>query len=211
MITLILADDHPLTMEGLKALLSREGDFSVVGEYADGESALLGITELRPQVALLDIRMPILDGVAVAKRVTDLKLPTACLMLTSYDAKPYVAASMRAGAKGYVLKSSPPEVICEAIRTVSRGRLFLDLEASDLVSSGPTEELSQREREVLLLASRGLASKEIASRLVISDRTVQAHLASIYGKLGARNKTEALLLGLKHGILTLEEILEEGE
>ncbi|WP_342610159.1 helix-turn-helix transcriptional regulator [Thermanaerovibrio velox] len=97
---------------------------------------------------------------------------------------------------------------------MSSGRLFLDLEASDLVASDPVEDLSQREREVLLMASKGLSSKEIASRLIISDRTVQAHLASVYQKLGARNKTEALLLGLKHGFMTLDQLLapdqEEG-
>ncbi|MCX7828409.1 MAG: response regulator transcription factor [Thermanaerothrix sp.] len=211
MIRVIVADDHPLTMEGLKALLAREADISILGEYSDGESALRGIEEHKPQVALLDIRMPGLDGVEVAKRVTQMRLKTACLMLTSYDAKPYVAASLKAGAKGYVLKSSPPEVICEAIRTVAGGRLFLDLEASDLVASGPVEDLSQREREVLLLASKGLSSKEIASKLIISDRTVQAHLASVYQKLGARNKTEALLLGLKHGFMTLDQLLSSGE
>lgn len=207
----MVADDHPLTKEGLKALLSREGDLLLEGEYSDGESALKGIEEKRPQVALLDIRMPGLNGVTVVKEVTRRRLGTACLMLTSYDAKPYVAASLKAGARGYVLKSSPPEVICEAIRTVNSGRLFLDLEASDLVLSGPVEDLSHREREVLLLASRGLSSKEIAARLIISDRTVQAHLASVYQKLGARNKTEALLLGLKHGFMTLDELLDQEE
>jgi DNA-binding NarL/FixJ family response regulator len=209
-INLILADDHPLTRAGLMAYLAKEEDFNVIGEYADGESAWNGIKELIPQVALLDIRMPGLDGVTITRRIKDLGLPVVPLMLTSYDAQQYVLSSLRAGARGYVLKSSTAETLARAIRIVARGGLYLDSEVASTVEAGeslPPEPISAREREVLLLAAKGLSGKEIASKLFISERTVQTHLASIYDKLGARNKTESMLLALKFGVVMLEELL----
>ena len=131
-------------------------------------------------------------------------------MLTSYDAQQYVLASLRAGAKGFVLKTVTPDNLARAIQTVARGGLYLDPEVASAVGDRDftPEPLSVREREVLILAAKGLSSKEVASDLFISERTVQTHLASIYDKLGARNKTEALLLALKYGVVTLEELLE---
>lgn len=210
-ITLILADDHPLTREGMKGYLSKESDFKIVGEYADGESAWAGIQTLKPQVALLDIRMPGLDGVALARKIKEANLPVASLMLTSYDAQQYVMASLRAGARGYVLKTASMETLSKAIRIVARGGFYLDNDVANAVEEEGDfvpEPVSTREREVLLLAARGLSGKEIATKLFISERTVQTHLASIYDKLGAKNKTEAMLLSLKYGIVTLEELLD---
>jgi DNA-binding NarL/FixJ family response regulator len=210
-IDLILADDHPLTRAGLLAYLAKEQDMNVVGEYADGDSAMEGIRELKPHVALLDIRMPGMDGVSITRRIKEEGLPVTSLMLTSYDAQQYVLSSLRAGARGYVLKSSSSDTLSRAIRIVARGGLYLDSEVASTVEDGENlspEPISAREREVLLLAAKGLSGKEIASKLFISERTVQTHLASIYDKLGARNKTEAMLLALKFGVVMLEELLD---
>lgn len=195
----------------MKGYLSKEPDFEVVGEYADGESTLAGIKALRPQVALLDIRMPGLDGITIARMARDAGIPTAALMLTSYDANQYVLAALRAGARGYLLKTATMDTLSKAIRIAARGGFYLDSEVSSAVEGGDNfmpEPVSVREREVLLLAARGLSGKEIAAKLFISERTVQTHLASIYDKLGAKNKTEAMLLAIKYGIVTIEELID---
>jgi len=181
-----------------------------VGEASDGESAWELIKEQIPDVALIDIRMPGIDGVTLVRRIRQEGLQVACLMLTSYDAQQYVLASLRAGAKGYILKTASPDELLRAIEIVASQGVYLDKEVAKAVEEPgfSPEGLSPREREVLLLAGRGESSKEIASKLYISERTVQTHLASIYDKLGARNKTEALLLALKYGVVTLEELLE---
>ncbi|MBR1671735.1 MAG: response regulator transcription factor [Fretibacterium sp.] len=212
-IRILLADDHPLTRAGIAEFLRRESSFELVAEAEDGLRAWERIQELKPDVALLDIRMPGMDGVSVAQKVKNEGLPTATVMLTSYDAQQYVMASLRAGAKGFVLKTVSPRELTAAINTVAKGGLYLDPEVASVMGKSDfvPEQLSAREREVLLLAAKGLSSKEVAKRLFISERTVQTHLASIYDKLGSKNKTEALLLALKYGVVTLEEILEDGD
>lgn len=209
-VTVLLADDHPLTRAGLKAYLETEDTIELVGEASDGDMAWDLIKKLEPQVALLDIRMPGKDGVTVARMIKDSSLPVAAIMLTSYDAQQYVLASLRAGARGFILKTATPEELSRAILTVAKGGLYLDSEVAQAVGEKDflPEAISAREREVLLLAARGFSSKEVAGQLYISERTVQTHLASIYDKLGARNKTESLLLGLKYGVVTLEELIE---
>ena len=167
-ITIVLADDHPLTREGMKGYLSKEPDFEVVGEYADGESTWAGIKALRPQVALLDIRMPGLDGITIARMARDAGIQTAALMLTSYDANQYVLAALRAGARGYLLKTATMDTLSKAIRIAARGGFYLDSEVASAVEGGDNfvpEPVSVREREVLLLAARGLSGKEIAAKL----------------------------------------------
>lgn len=211
-IRVILADDHPMTRAGLAAYLEGEADIELVGQALDGDEAWHLVKSLVPDVALLDIRMPGADGVSVARRIKAEGLSTAALMLTSYDSKQYVVASLRAGARGYILKTTTPEELAQAIRVLASGGLYLDSEVATAVGGDQEflpESLSGREREVLDLAARGLSSKEVAEKLFISERTVQTHLASIYDKLGARNKTEAMLLALKYGIVTLEELLED--
>lgn len=210
-VRILLADDHPLTRSGIAEFVRREQSFELVAEAEDGISAWELLQELKPDVALLDIRMPGLDGVAVAQNVKNTGMNTAIVMLTSYDAQQYVMASLRAGARGFVLKTVSPKELTTAINTVAKGGLYLDPEVASVMGEQDfiPEQLSVREREVLLLAAKGLSSKEVAKRLFISERTVQTHLASIYDKLGSRNKTEALLLALKYGVVTLEELLEE--
>lgn len=210
-VRIVLADDHPLTRAGIAEFLRRENSLDLVGEAEDGTKAWEMIQELKPDVALLDIRMPGMDGVSVAQKVKAEGLSTATVMLTSYDAQQYVMASLRAGAKGFVLKTVSPKELTAAIATVAKGGLYLDPEVASVMGERDfdPEQLSVREREVLLLAAKGLSSKEVAGRLFISERTVQTHLASIYDKLGSKNKTEALLLALKYGVVTLEELLED--
>ena len=209
-IRILLADDHPMTRAGLRDYIKREKDFKLVGEAKDGEEALNKIKEQLPDVALLDIRMPKENGVALTRRLKSEGISTKVIILTSYDAKQYVLSSLRAGARGFVLKTAGPEELAMAIRAVVSGRLYLDSEVSASLHDEDfcPEPLSNREREVLLKAAKGLSSKEIASDLYISERTVHAHLASIYDKLGARNKTEAMLLALKYGVVALEELIE---
>ena len=210
-VRILLADDHPLTRSGIAEFVRREESFELVAEAEDGAVAWEKIRELRPDVALLDIRMPIYDGVTVAQKVKNDGMNTAIIMLTSYDAQQYVIASLRAGARGFVLKTVSPKELTIAINTVAKGGLYLDPEVASVMGEQDfiPEQLSVREREVLLLAAKGLSSKEVAKQLFISERTVQTHLASIYDKLGSRNKTEALLLALKYGVVTLEELLED--
>ncbi|MBQ9432922.1 MAG: response regulator transcription factor [Synergistaceae bacterium] len=210
-VRILLADDHPLTRSGIGEFVRREPSFELVAEAEDGTKAWELLQELRPDVALLDIRMPGLDGVTVAQKVKNEGLNTAIVMLTSYDAQQYVIASLRAGARGFVLKTVSPKELTTAINTVAKGGLYLDPEVASVMGEQDfiPEQLSVREREVLLLAAKGLSSKEVAKQLYISERTVQTHLASIYDKLGSRNKTEALLLALKYGVVTLEELLED--
>lgn len=210
-VRILLADDHPLTRSGIAEFVRREPTFELVAEAEDGIIAWEMIQKLKPDVALLDIRMPGYDGVAVAQKVKNEGLNTAIVMLTSYDAQQYVIASLRAGARGFVLKTVSPKELTTAINTVAKGGLYLDPEVASVMGEQDfvPEQLSVREREVLLLAAKGLSSKEVAKKLFISERTVQTHLASIYDKLGSRNKTEALLLALKYGVVTLEELLED--
>ncbi|MDR1376601.1 MAG: response regulator transcription factor [Synergistaceae bacterium] len=210
-IRIVLADDHPLTRAGIAEYLKRESSLELLGEAEDGLKAWQLIQDLKPDVALLDIRMPGLDGVAVAQKVKEAGLQTATIMLTSYDAQQYVMASLRSGARGFVLKTVSPKELTAAIATVARGGLYLDPEVASVMGEREfdPEQLSTREREVLVLAAKGLSSKEVAAKLFISERTVQTHLASIYDKLGSKNKTEALLLALKYGVVTLEELLED--
>ena len=210
-VRILLADDHPLTRSGIAEFVRREESFELVAEAQDGFEAWDKIKELHPNVALLDIRMPGYDGVTVAQKVKNEGLNTAIVMLTSYDAQQYVIASLRAGARGFVLKTVSPKELTTAINTVAKGGLYLDPEVASVMGAQDfiPEPLSVREREVLLLAAKGLSSKEVAKQLFISERTVQTHLASIYDKLGSRNKTEALLLALKYGVVTLEELLED--
>ena len=202
MIRVFLAEDHPLTRSGIASYLEQEKDMELVGEASDGEEALERIRALAPDVALMDIRMPKGDGVSVVRRMKEEGLRTAALMLTSYDAQQYVVASLRNGAKGYVLKTATPEELASAIRVVSVGGVYLDREVSrNIEGDFSPEELSVREREVLLLAAKGLSSKEAARELFISDRTVQTHLSNIFAKLAVSSRTEAVLVAMKRNLL----------
>ena len=206
MLRILLADDHPLTRSGLAAWLEAEEGVELVGQAADGESAWTLLLETQPDLALLDIEMPNGSGIEIAGRIMKRKLPTNVLMLTAYSAQQYVMASVRAGAKGFILKSAPFDQLRQAIADTSCGIFYLDPSVSLVSDEVPAEELSDREKEVLILTAQGLPSSETARLLSITKRTVAAHLTSIYAKLGAKNKTEAILLALKRGIVLLEQL-----
>ncbi|MDR1730633.1 MAG: response regulator transcription factor [Synergistaceae bacterium] len=202
----LLADDHPMTRAGLAAWLEREEGIELVGQATDGEGAWRGIMNLKPDVAMLDIEMPNGNGIDVTRRVLKEGSPTRVLILTAYNAQQYVMAAVRAGAGGFLLKTTPFDQLRRAIFDVAKGIFYLDPAVSLRESLKDPEELSAREKEVLLLAGQGMPAHEVAARLAITERTVQAHLASVYGKLGARNKTEAILIALKKGIVLLDDL-----
>lgn len=206
MIRILLADDHPLTRSGLAAWLEKEEGMELAGLASDGESAWKAVLDLSPDLAMLDIEMPGGSGIEIASRIRREGLKTNVLILTAYSAHQYVMASVRAGAKGFILKSAPLEELRKAVFDTAAGIFYLDPSVSLVNQEEPAEELSPREREVLILAGQGLPSSEVASILSITGRTVAAHLTSIYGKLGARNKTEAILLALKKGLVMLDEL-----
>lgn len=213
MIRILLADDHPLTRAGLAAWLKEEPGFELVEEAADGEAAWKAMTEAKPDVALLDIEMPGANGIEIAERAKKAKLPVKIVMLTAYRAQPYVIASIRAGAIGFVLKTAPFEQLRSAICDAAQGRFYLDMSVS-LAGADymEPEELSAREKEVLLFTAQGMPGHRVAAELMITERTVQAHLASVYNKLGAKNKTEAILIALKRGIIFLDQLhIDEGQ
>lgn len=206
MIRILLADDHPLTRSGLAAWLEKEEGMELAGLASDGESAWRAVLDLSPDLAMLDIEMPGGNGIEIAARIRKEGLKTNVLILTAYSAHQYVMASVRAGAKGFILKSAPLEELRKAVFDTAAGVFYLDPSVSLVNEEETAEELSPREREVLILAGQGLPSSEVASILSITGRTVAAHLTSIYGKLGARNKTEAILLALKKGLVMLDEL-----
>ena len=211
-ITMILADDHPMTRAGLVFWFSQREEFRLLGEATNGSEAWAMIRELRPDVVLMDIEMPDESGILVTRRIKAASLPVAVLMLTSYKSQQYVLASLQAGASGFILKTAPLDELEKAIVAVRDGRFYLDPRLSRPSSARQTSDsLTQREHEVLLLTAQGIPGKEAAERLGISERTVEAHLGAVYSKLGAKNKTEAILIALKNGLMLLDELTVGGE
>jgi DNA-binding NarL/FixJ family response regulator len=215
-IRVVLADDHAVVRRGIREFLEEEGDIQVVGEAADGHSALELTHEQSPDVAVLDIQMPGLNGIEVTRRIKAERPGVRVLVLTAYDDDPYIFAALQAGASGYVLKSAPTEELIRAVRAVFRGESVLDPIVTAKVmqqlttgkpagAASMVEALSERELEVLRLAAHGLTNKAIGQQLSISDRTVQGHLANIFDKLLVSTRTEAVLLAVKQGWITLDD------
>ena len=211
-IRLLLVDDHPVVRKGTRDLLDTEHDFQVVGEAASGEEAILRARELAPDVILMDVSMPGMNGIEATKQIKAERPAQNVLVLTSYDDDAYVFALLEAGAAGYLLKNASEAELLGAVRAVAAGesalhpsvaRKVLERFSTTSTSSAPLDTLSPRELEVLRIAATGRTNKEIARDLDISPRTVQVHLANIFSKLGVGSRTEAVLIGIKRGWVSL--------
>jgi DNA-binding NarL/FixJ family response regulator len=208
-IRILVADDHPMLREGLVAVLSTQPDFDIIGEAADGAEVVRLAEALRPDVILLDLEMPDVDGVAALEGLRDAVSEARAIVFTAYDTDERILRSLRAGARGYLLKGASRQEIFDAVRTVHAGGSLLEPGVTtrllDHVREGgeQTEPLTPRELEVLALISEGLHNSEIAGRLFVTERTVKFHVSSILAKLGADNRTEAVALAARRGLIRM--------
>lgn len=215
-IRVIIADDHPAFRDGLSRLLEDEGDIEVVAKPEDGEEAVSLAKELLPDVAIVDIAMPKLDGIETTRQIKACCPETNVLIVSAHNFGSYILAALRYGASGYILKTASLGEIAGAIRLVHAGEGVFDLKAGSRVlcrlanSKGENGEITDiirpRELEVLRLAAKGMGNKEIARQLIISERTVHSHLINIFRKLDVGSRTEAVLHALKEGWLSLDDL-----
>ena len=207
-IRLLIADDHPIVRAGMQGMLANQADFEVVGEAATGTEAVALAAKLRPDVVLMDLRMPEMDGVTAIIRIRAEQPDVHVLVLTTYDSDSDILRAVEAGATGYMLKDAPREEIFHAVRSAAQGKAVLaPAVAARLMGRmrAPGEEaLSFREIEVLTLVARGVGNQEAAYQLHISEATVKSHLVRIYGKLGVADRAAAVAVALNRGILRLD-------
>ena len=220
MIRIVLADDHPIVREGLHTLLETQPDFKVIAECANGQEALHTASQLQPDIVLIDLEMPVMDGVETTRQLYQLSPRPRVIIFTAFDDDERIIHALQAGADGYLLKEVPRDEIFKAIRiTMDGGSLLQPLVASKLlqhvgrqqkivnrapINAAPhIEELTDRELEVLHLLAKGMPNKEIAAQLIISERTAKFHVNSIMGKLGATNRTEAVVMAAQRGLIKL--------
>jgi RNA polymerase sigma factor (sigma-70 family) len=215
-IRVLVADDQALVRAGFRKILEADPEIEVIGEAADGVEAVEFTRRLDPDVVLMDIRMPELDGIAATRRLTEeAKTKTRVLMLTTFGLNDYVYEALRAGASGFLLKDSPPEQLIAAVHVIDRGDALLDPAITRAViedfASKPAlqrelasrlDELTAREREVFALLARGLSNAEIAQELVVSEGTVKTHVARLLGKLGVRDRVQAVIYAYESGLVT---------
>ena len=214
-IRVVLVDDQAMVRTGLRMVLSAEGDIEVVGEAADGAAGVRAVTELRPDVVLLDVRMPGTDGLEAARQIIDADLPTRVIVLTTFDEDEYVTAALRAGVSGFLLKVAPPEDLVGAVRTVAGGQGLLDpavtlrvieryaaAPAPDPARAAALAELTERETDVLSLVAAGYSNAEIAARLYLGEATVKTHVSRILLKLGLRDRVQAVAFAYESGLVT---------
>ena len=205
-IRLLIADDHPVVREGLSGMFAAEPGFEVAGQAADGAEAVRLAQALNPDVILMDLRMPGMDGVTAITELSARKIPARVLVLTTYDTDSYVLSAIEAGATGYLLKDAPRAELLRAVRAAADGHAVLAPSvATRLISrvrAPQPELLSQREFEVLELVAAGTTSREAAARLFISEATVKTHLLHIYAKLGVSDRAAAVAEAFNRGLLT---------
>jgi DNA-binding NarL/FixJ family response regulator len=213
-IRVLLADDQAMVRAGFRLILSSEPDVSVVGEAADGVEAVAAARRLRPDVTLMDVRMPRMDGIAATRRLlAEEPAPTRVVVLTTFDVDSHVYDALRAGASGFLLKNAPPEELVQAIRVVAAGGALLDPAVTRRVieefarspAPGPVPaevaDLTERELEVLHLVAQGLSNAEIAASLVVSEATVKTHVARMLAKLGMRDRVQAVVFAYERGLV----------
>ena len=214
-VRVLLADDQPLLRTGFRMVLGGEPDIDVVSEAGDGAEAVDLARRLLPDVVLMDIRMPRMDGVAATRAITDARLPVRVLILTTFDLDEYVVGALRAGASGFLAKDVPAEDLVAAIHTVAAGeavvaprilRRLLDrfadhLPDPDAAPPRQLDGLTQRKREVLMLVAKGLSNAEIASALGVSETTVKTHVGHLLTKLGLRDRVQAVVLAYESGLV----------
>lgn len=213
-VRVLLVDDQALVRRGFRLILEASGDLIVVGEATDGHTALHAVDRLDPDVVLMDIRMPNLDGLAATRRLATRARPRPrVLILTTYDLDEYVYEALRAGASGFLLKDTPPEQLAPAIRVIASGDALLAPSVTRrlieefarrparLVAQPPPNTLTDREREVLRLLARGLSNTEIASQLHVSDTTVKTHLSNVFNKLSLRDRVQAVVYAYETGLV----------
>jgi DNA-binding NarL/FixJ family response regulator len=207
-IRVLVVDDQALVRSGLAAILDAQDDITVVGEADDGDTAIERAQELQPDVVVMDIRMPRMDGIEATRHMEGAKV----LVLTTFDLDEYVYGALKAGAAGFVLKDTPPDRLAAAVRAVAEGdQLFAPQVTRRLVESYVTkpapraqddrDELTAREREVVLLVAKGLSNLEIGDRLFLSEATIKTHLTSILRKLGLRDRTQLVVLAYERGLV----------
>ena len=213
-IRVMIVDDHAIVRKGIRALLSTERDLEIIGEASDGAEAVVQAQALRPDVILMDLVMPRLDGIEATRQIAAHQSGTRILVLTSFAADDKVFPAIKAGALGYLLKDTGPEELVRAIHQVHRGEPTLEPSIARKVlgelSHPPqepltTDPLTERELEVLRLVAQGKSNKEIAERLVIADMTVRAHVSNILSKLHLASRTQAALFALRKGLASLED------
>lgn len=214
-IRVLIADDHHLVRSGLRGMLEAHDDLAVVGEAADGQAALVSAAELRPDIVVMDIRMPRLDGIEATRELRSRPDAPHVLVLTTFDLDEYVYEALRAGAGGFLLKDAPPSQLAEAVRTVAAGdallasavtrRLverFVHRPAPSAGQQQALAALTEREREVLLLVARGLSNAELARELFLSEATVKTHVTRLLTKLGLRDRVQAVVFAYETGLVT---------
>ncbi|HLU31727.1 MAG TPA: response regulator transcription factor [Acidimicrobiia bacterium] len=205
-IRIIIADDHPVVRDGLRGLFIGETDIEVVGEVGNGRDAVEMAAALAPDVVLMDLRMPEVDGVSAIRSMADRSIPARVLVLTTFDTDRDVLAAIEAGATGYLLKDAPRDELLRAVRAAARGETVLapsvGAKLADRVRRPVREALSERELEVLKLVAGGSSNREMAGHLYISEATVKSHLLHIYTKLGVNDRAAAVAVAYDRGLLT---------